>query len=109
MSCVLDILSLQELRTRKEHLLKQIKIVEERILKKEKEEENTIGDSIENTIEKSEKIIENNDYIDNEPKKIVVKKIINIIKKNVEQNLNNNIIENKNLKITVKKIKNKSK
>ena len=107
MSCVLDILSLHELRIRKEHLLKQIKIVEERILKKE-QEENT-ENTIENTIEKLEKIIENNDYTDNEPKKIVVKKIINIIKKNVEQNLNNTNIQNKNVKVTIKTLKIKSK
>jgi hypothetical protein len=38
MSCVLEILSLQELIIRKENLLKQLKLVEDQILKKEDEE-----------------------------------------------------------------------
>jgi hypothetical protein len=38
MSCVLEILSLQELIIRKENLLKQLKLVENQILKKEYEE-----------------------------------------------------------------------
>lgn len=93
MSCVLDILSLHELRTRKEHLLKQLKIVEEKILKKEKEED--INDNLE----------ENNEYIIYEPKEIEIKNIIKIIKKNVEEKINSNNIENKNIKVRIKTLK----
>ncbi len=83
MSCVLEILSINELNIRKENLLKQLKLVENEIFKKEHE----CYDKI-----KQKKIILNN---------ISNKNIIKIIKNKVEENLIETEKMNKNIKIKI--------
>jgi hypothetical protein len=108
MSCVLEILSLQELIIRKENLLKQLKLVEDQILKKENEE-----------LLINEKCDEEDDEINNQDmninikqistKKIIlinntsnkpIKNIIKIIKKSVEEKITK-LPETKNIKIKI--------
>jgi hypothetical protein len=106
MSCVLDILSLQSLIIRKENLLKQLRLVEDQILKKEDEE-----------LLINEKCDEENDEINNQDinikeiskKKIIlinntsnkpIKNIIKIIKKSVEEKISK-LPETKNIKVRI--------
>lgn len=106
MSCVLDILSLQSLIIRKENLLKQLRLVEDQILKKEHEE-----------LLINEKCDEENDEINNQDinikeistKKIIlinntsnkpIKNIIKIIKKSVEEKITK-LPETKNIKVRI--------
>ena len=106
MSCVLDILSLQSLIIRKENLLKQLRLVEDQILKKEYEE-----------LLINEKCDEENDEINNQDinikeistKKIIlinntsnkpIKNIIKIIKKSVEEKITK-LPETKNIKVRI--------
>jgi len=106
MSCVLEILSLQELIIRKENLLKQLKLVEDQILKK-KDEELLINDNSEEKedninmqeinmqeINKKKIILINN--TSNKP----IKNIIKIIKKSVEEKITK-LPETKNIKIKI--------
>ena len=108
MSCVLEILSLQELIVRKENLLKQLKLVEDQILKKEdeellinekcNEEDNEINiqeDEINMKNISTKKIILINNT-SNKP----IKNIIKIIKKSVEEKITK-LPETKNIKIKI--------
>ena len=108
MSCVLEILSLQELIIRKENLLKQLKLVEDQILKKEDEEllinkkcdeedDNiNIQDMNINIKEISKKKIILINNTSNKP----IKNIIKIIKKSVEEKITK-LPETKNIKIKI--------
>ena len=108
MSCVLEILSLQELIVRKENLLKQLKLVEDQILKKEdeellinekcNEEDNEINiqeDEINMKNISTKKIILINNT-SNKP----IKNIIKIIKKSVEEKITK-LPETKNIKVKI--------
>ena len=110
MSCVLEILSLQELIIRKENLLKQLKLVEDQILKKEDEELliNKDDDEINNkediSIEKDEINIKNINkkkiiLINNTSNK-PIKNIIKIIKRSVEEKITK-LPETKNIKVKI--------
>ena len=126
MSCVLEILSLQELIIRKENLLKQLKLVEDQIFKK-KDEELLINDKSE---EKEDDInmqeinmqeinmqeiniqeinIQEINIQEINKKKIIlinntsnkpIKNIIKIIKKSVEEKITK-LPETKNIKIKI--------
>lgn len=108
MSCVLEILSLQELIIRKENLLKQLKLVEDQILKKEDEEllinkkcdeeddKINIQDMNINIKEISKKKIILINNTSNKP----IKNIIKIIKKSVEEKITK-LPETKNIKIKI--------
>ena len=104
MSCVLEILSLQELIIRKENLLKQLKLVEDQILKKEDEEllinekcdQINIQDMDINIKEISKKKIILVSNTSNKP----IKNIIKIIKRSVEEKITK-LPETKNIKIKI--------
>ena len=107
MSCVLEILSLQELIIRKENLLKQLKLVEDQILKKEdeellinekcnEEEEDDINNQDINIKEISKKKIILINNTSNKP----IKNIIKIIKKSVEEKITK-LPETKNIKVRI--------
>jgi hypothetical protein len=105
MSCVLDILSLQSLIIRKENLLKQLRLVEDQILKKE-HEELLINEKC-NEEKKDE--INNQDIKEISTKKIIlinntsnkpIKNIIKIIKKSVEEKITK-LPETKNIKVRI--------
>ena len=109
MSCVLEILSLQELIVRKENLLKQLKLVEDQILKKE-DEELLINEKCNE--EKKDEINIQEDEINMKnisTKKIIlinntsnkpIKNIIKIIKKSVEEKITK-LPETKNIKVKI--------
>ena len=108
MSCVLEILSLQELIIRKENLLKQLKLVEYQIFKKENEEllNNKKSEEKEDEINNKEDKINIQEI---NKKKIIlinntsnkpIKNIIKIIKKSVEEKITK-LPETKNIKIKI--------
>lgn len=108
MSCVLEILSLQELIVRKENLLKQLKLVEDQILKKEDEEllinEKCNEEDNEINIQEDEINIKNIStkkiiLINNTSNK-PIKNIIKIIKKSVEEKITK-LPETKNIKVKI--------
>jgi hypothetical protein len=101
MSCVLEILSIQELNIRKENLLKQLKLVEDQISKKKNEEE-LINEEyeIEDNNKYTDKIITKKIILNNNISNKPIKNIIKIIKNKVEENLNN-LKETKNIKIKI--------
>lgn len=101
MSCVLEILSIQELNIRKENLLKQLKLVEDQISKKENEEE-LINEEyeIEDNNKYTDKILTKKIVLNNNISNKPIKNIIKIIKNKVEENLNN-LKETKNIKIKI--------
>jgi len=113
MSCVLEILSLQELIIRKENLLKQLKLVEDQILKKEYEE-SLINEKCDqyDKINNQEDISIQEDEINMKnisKKKIIlinntsnkpIKNIIKIIKRSVEEKITK-LQETRNIKIKI--------
>ena len=110
MSCVLEILSLQELIIRKENLLKQLKLVEDQILKKEDEELVINEKDDEINIKEDISIQEDEINVKNiNTKKIIlinntsnkpIKNIIKIIKKSVEEKITK-LPETKNIKVKI--------
>jgi hypothetical protein len=111
MSCVLDILSLQSLIIRKENLLKQLRLVEDQILKKEHEELliNEKCDVENDEINNQTYEINNQDIKEISTKKIIlinntsnkpIKNIIKIIKKSVEEKITK-LPETKNIKVRI--------
>jgi hypothetical protein len=119
MSSVLEILSLQELIIRKENLLKQLKLVEDQILKKEDEEllinekhdekDNQDISTQENEINMQEINMQEINMQEINKKKFIlinntsnkpIKNIIRIIKKSVEEKITK-LPETKNIKIKI--------
>jgi hypothetical protein len=109
MSSVLEILSLQELIIRKENLLKQLKLVEDQILKKKDEEllineKHDEKDNQDISTQKDEiniqKISTKKIILINNTSNKPIKNIIKIIKKSVEEKITK-LPETKNIKIKI--------